>query len=195
MRVLFLGPETSPALGLLRLTDEVEQSTEPLPVSPDCDFIVSHGYRHIVPRAVCEAFDGRAVNLHISYLPWNRGADPNLWSHVDGTPKGVTIHYIAPGLDTGDIIAQRKVRFDIGDTLATSYAKLQDELVSLFADHWPAIKNGTCGRTPQSGGGSYHRSADKARVAHFLTEGWDTRVSVIQALAEGATPRRGMMFD
>ena len=52
----------------------------------------------------------RAINLHISYLPWNRGADPNLWSAV-GMPKGVTIHYINDGFDTGDILFQKAILF------------------------------------------------------------------------------------
>lgn len=46
------------------------------------------------------------MNLHISYLPWNKGADPNFWSCIDGTPAGVTLHHIDAGVDTGDIIAQ-----------------------------------------------------------------------------------------
>ena len=34
------------------------------------------------------------VNLHISYLPFNRGSHPNYWSFVENTPKGVSIHEI-----------------------------------------------------------------------------------------------------
>ena len=34
---------------------------------------------------------GKIINLHISFLPFNRGYYPNLWSHQEGTPSGVTI--------------------------------------------------------------------------------------------------------
>lgn len=93
MRVLFLGPDDSPLLDWLRDRGEcVLQTAEE--VSADrvkdrsFDFLVSYGYRHIIRQAVLDHFPDRAVNLHISYLPWNRGADPNLWSFFDDTPKG-----------------------------------------------------------------------------------------------------------
>ncbi len=52
------------------------------------------------------------INLHISFLPWNRGAHPNFWSFYDDTPKGVTIHLIDEGIDTGAIIYQKEITFD-----------------------------------------------------------------------------------
>lgn len=194
MRVLFLGPDTSPVLAFLREREDVRQTADPL-AAVEADFIVSHGYRHIVSRDLCEAFDGRAVNLHIGYLPWNRGADPNLWSHIDATPSGVTIHYIAPGLDTGDVIAQRLVRFTQADTLATSYAKLQDAMHGLFVQWWPKIKDRTCPRIPQAGSGSYHRSADRQRVSHLLTAGWDTPVQDLRWAFDDGRPICGALVD
>ncbi|HUX61123.1 MAG TPA: formyltransferase family protein, partial [Ignavibacteriaceae bacterium] len=76
--------------------DEVTQTMEPMTdeILQDKDFIVSYGYRNIIGKPVLDKFQGRAINLHISYLPWNRGADPNLWSFFDNTPKGVTIHFL-----------------------------------------------------------------------------------------------------
>src|SRR4029078_12187716 len=73
------------------------------------DWVVSHGDRHIVRADAVEARPGRFVNLRIALLPYNRGADPNLWSWVDGTPKGVTIHLMEPGVDTGPVLAQSAV--------------------------------------------------------------------------------------
>ncbi len=82
----------------------------------------------------------RVVNLHPGYLPWNRGSDPNLWSWIDNTPKGVTIHYVDEGVDTGDLIAQRLVEFEAHETLASSYQRLQVEMVKLFVEHWQSIR-------------------------------------------------------
>jgi methionyl-tRNA formyltransferase len=76
----------------------------------DVDFVVSFGYRHIISARYINALHGRLINIHISLLPWNRGADPNFWSWFDRTPKGVTIHAIDAGVDTGDVLAQ----FDAG---------------------------------------------------------------------------------
>ena len=50
--------------------------------------LVSFGYRFILPGDLLARFPDRAVNLHIAYLPWNRGAHPNVWSAYEGTPAG-----------------------------------------------------------------------------------------------------------
>jgi methionyl-tRNA formyltransferase len=190
LKVLFLGPETSPLLTFLREQgEEVTQTTERIDGeycrAGGFEFLVSYGYRHILRRDVLDCFPGRAVNLHISLLPWNRGADPNFWSFVDGTPKGVTIHYLDEGVDTGDLIAQREVTFGPGETLKTTYERLQAEIQALFREQWPAIRAGTCARTPQQGEGTTHRVKDKEPLAHLLTEGHDTLVEALEAYGRG----------
>lgn len=181
MRVLFLGPEGSPTLAhLIETGEDVDFTADP--VDPDAirrahpEFLVSHGYRHIIKPDVLGLVPDRAINFHIAYLPWNRGADPNLWSWIDDTRKGVTIHYIDENVDTGDIIAQREVEFGHGETLASSYARLQAEMLRLFVEQWPLIRSGGCERRSQQGPGSVHRLADRQRVEHLLVAGWDTPV-------------------
>ena len=180
---LFLGPETSP---LAEWLESVEPSFLQTEQNIDAEFIdeneigllVSYGYRHILKQPLLEKLPGRAVNLHISLLPWNRGADPNLWSFLDDTPKGVTIHYLDEGIDTGDIIAQRRIEFSDPEheTLATTYGQLDTLIQALFRESWQSIKDGSCERSRQSGAGSYHTTADRAAVAALLTDGWDTPV-------------------
>jgi methionyl-tRNA formyltransferase len=193
MKVLFLGPPESPVFDFLKSVEQaVTQTEEPLDCalidSLSVDFLVSHGYRHILRPNVLDRFPKRAVNLHISYLPWNRGADPNLWSFVENTPKGVSIHYLDAGIDTGDLIAQKKRDFAAGETLRTSYARLQAEIAQLFAERWSQIRNGTCAVARQVGPGSFHRVADRERIAHLLTNGWDTPAAQIEP--GGAERRR-----
>jgi methionyl-tRNA formyltransferase len=182
--VLFLGPADSRVASFLTHEGEkVMCQTESIDARMmgclEPEMVVSHGYRHILKREVLDVVRDRAVNLHIAFLPWNRGADPNLWSWIEGTPKGVTIHYLDDGIDSGDVIAQRQVDFNDGETLATSYARLQVEMLALFREKWPEIKAGLCGRSPQSGSGTFHRVADRARVEHLLVAGWDTPVSLL----------------
>lgn len=185
MRVLFLGPPDSPLIaGLRSAGDEVFATGEPLDVEHlddlNPDFLVSYGYRHILRKPVLDRFPARAVNLHISFLPFNRGADPNLWSILEGTPRGVTIHYLDEGIDTGDIIAQRRVEFSSVDTLRTSYGKLQAAIVELFGEQWPAIRAGTCDRQSQTGSGTFHRAKEIERVRHLLVDGWDTPIAALE---------------
>ena len=145
------------------------------------DFAVSYGYRYIVRKPVIEFLNGRIINLHISLLPWNRGADPNLWSFLEDTPKGVTIHYMDEGLDTGDIIAQKEVFFEPeGETLATTYKKLSDEIVNLFSQQWTFIMRGEIRRQQQPSGGSFHRTKDRNNFEYLLSEKrWDTPIETL----------------
>lgn len=177
--ILYLGPPSS-LVQFLRENDEVLQSSVPLgqldleELRPD--WAVSYGYRHIIRQPELDRFHDRIINLHISLLPWNRGADPNLWSWIDDTPKGVTIHHVDAGIDTGDIIAQREVTFSGDETLAESYDLLHRAMRRLFREEWPTISSGRAGRHVQAPGGSCHRVADRVRVAHLLVAGWDTPV-------------------
>ena len=147
-------------------------------------FMVSYGYRHIMRRPVLEFMKDRIVNLHIAYLPWNRGADPNLWSFLEDSPKGVSIHYVDDGIDTGDIIIQRELYFtESKETLETTYHKLHHEIIELFKIHWPLIKNGNCQRMKQPKGGSYHKSSEAKMFEHLLTKGWKTPVIHLKGAA------------
>lgn len=187
MRVLVLSPYAEPiAATFARENDTVvvhEGEVDPAFLAANAiDMIVSYGYPRILKRDVVAAYEGRIVNLHISLLPWNRGADPNFWSFFDSTPKGVTIHRIDEGMDTGALLAQREMRFAADETLATSYEKLRRALEALFDETWRDIKDGRCEARSQSGAGSYHRARDKEAIMQSLPNGWETPVADVEAL-------------
>lgn len=184
-RILFLGSEDSPLIAWLRdHGEQVIQTADKLSAQDVLEqgytFLISYGYRHILHKGILDIFPSKAINLHISYLPWNRSADPNFWSFVEDTPKGVTIHYLDEGVDTGDIIVQKEIEFDSErETLATSYEKLQAAIQDLFKQNWPNIKSGKCQRQKQVGKGSTHKLKDKEGLSHLLTDGWNTPVSAL----------------
>lgn len=74
------------------------------------DYIVSFNYAYLINNDVIQYMQGNIINLHISYLPWNRGVSPNIWSFIDNTPIGVTIHQVDAGFDTGKIIEKESLR-------------------------------------------------------------------------------------
>lgn len=155
--------------------------TEIKEISPG--WIISYGYRHIISPDILNTFPHRVINLHLSYLPWNRGAHPNFWSIYEGTPSGVTIHEIDPGLDTGPILVQRMVEFDWSrDTLQTSYDKLRQSIEELFIESWPAISEGRMVATPQKGSGSTHRKRELESIFGRLPRGWATSISELRLL-------------
>ena len=179
MRVLYLGPPRKQMTSFIASAgDEVVRAEDPMNADDArlvaAEFIVSYGYRHLLARELVARFARRAVNLHISLLPWNRGADPNLWSFLEDTPKGVTIHYLDSGIDTGDIVAQRAVEHLPTDTLRTSYQRLEREIERLFFESWAQLRAGRAGARAQRPGGSFHRAADRAAVEYLLARGGDT---------------------
>lgn len=182
MRILFLGYPDSGLIPWLRQRGEDvfvrEEKLTPADFqNAEFDFLVSYGYRHILKKDVLDRFPSRAINLHVSFLPWNRGADPNAWSFLEDTPKGVTIHHIDEGVDTGDIIVQQLVDLPEHETLAQTYGRLQDSIQALFRENWDQIRAGRAKRLPQPAGGSVHKRSDRSRFEKLLTAGWDTPVS------------------
>ena len=186
MNVLVLGYRPSPITPIIKATnDHVIEADYPINTEflekNNIELAVSFGFRHIIKKPVIEYLQGNIVNLHVSLLPWNRGADPNLWSFLENTPKGVTIHYIDEGLDTGDIIAQKQVYFKTNDhTLATTYNILRQEIIDLFEIEWPSIRQSIARRKPQGPDGSFHLAKDKMKFEYLLFQkGWDTPVKYL----------------
>ncbi|MCQ2522757.1 MAG: formyl transferase [Lachnospiraceae bacterium] len=137
-----------------KLTPEIVKDLEP-------SFVVSFNYKHIVKADVIDCLKGKIINLHVSYLPYNKGASPNFFSFMENTPKGVTIHKLEAGLDSGDILLQKELKFDESkETFKTSYDKLINEITSLLIDNWKDLKDGKIASKTQTEGGSYHKMSD-----------------------------------
>jgi methionyl-tRNA formyltransferase len=124
----------------------------------------------------------KIINLHISLLPYNRGSNPNVWSFLEDTPKGVTIHYIDEGIDTGDILFQKEIIFEEdNETLSSSYNKLNKEMQSFFIDNWEAIKEFHFSPMPQPNDGSIHSVEDFKRIGNILgKEDWNINIKELK---------------
>ncbi len=140
--------------------------------------VISYNYRHIIPPEVIKALHGKIINLHISLLPWNRGSSPNLWSIIDSTPKGITIHVLDEGLDTGDILLQKELAFDEDkETLRSSYDRLNSEIVRLLKDNWEYIWRGDWKPKKQQLGGSKHTVKDLQDFLHGRNFSYDMTIA------------------
>jgi len=132
-------------------------------LKPDIGLSILFDY--ILSNEFIKLFAKGIVNLHPSYLPYNRGQYPNVWSIVEGTPSGVTLHYLEEGIDTGDIIAQQEVQTESMDTGETLYRKLESASIKLFQEYWPLIRAGQNPRSPQAGfKGTYHTTKDVDKI-------------------------------
>lgn len=191
MFILFLGPETRWKIDLINFFENdnniIESHNDILSIKKlkikKYDFLISYNYKYILEERILNLFKGKAINLHISYLPWNKGSDPNLWSILENTKKGVSIHQMDKNLDTGKLLFQKELFFKEDATLKSSYEYLQDEIVDLFKSKWISIKEHKINPKVQKKGGSYHNSNEKSKFIHLLAKGWDTKVSALEGKA------------
>lgn len=132
-------------------------------LQPDIGLSVLFGF--ILRPEFLALFESGVANLHPSFLPYNRGSNPDIWSIVDKTPAGATLHYIDGGVDTGHIIAQEQVAIEPVDTGYTLYRKLEETCVDLFKATWPMMRSGCAPRLLQDKQeGTYHATADVNRI-------------------------------
>jgi len=129
------------------------------------DIILSVLFDYVLREGLIRIPSMGCINLHPAYLPYGRGQYPNVWSIVEQTPAGATLHYIEDeGIDTGDIIAQKEAVVDFKDTGESLYRKLEKACIELFKDNWEAIKSGTNKRIAQPAGGTYHTTKDVRKI-------------------------------
>jgi formyltetrahydrofolate deformylase len=92
---------------------EQEAQLQALATRERVDLIVLARYMQILSPALCLAWAGRAINIHHSFLPSFKGAQPYHQAHARGVKIiGATAHYVTPDLDEGPIIEQDVARVD-----------------------------------------------------------------------------------
>ncbi|MFI9824160.1 formyltetrahydrofolate deformylase [Streptomyces sp. NPDC052013] len=93
----------------------------------DVDLVVLARYMQILSDDLCKQLEGKAINIHHSFLPSFKGARPYVQAHRRGVKLvGATAHYVTPDLDEGPIIEQDVVRVD--------HSRDPDELVTIGRD-------------------------------------------------------------
>jgi len=164
--------------------------------SRNAEIAVSVLFRSILRQPFLDLFSRGCLNLHPAYLPYNRGSYPNVWSIVEKTPAGVTLHYIDAGVDTGDIIAQREVTVEATDTGSTLYRKLKSAAFELFKSTWPLVESGNAPRTKQDAThGTFHRKRDVDAIDEIDPEGLYRAEDLINVLrARTFAPYSGAYF-
>lgn len=91
------------------------------------ELIVLARYMQILSPAFCNEFAGRIINIHHSFLPGFKGANPYAQAHARGVKLiGATAHFVTSDLDEGPIIEQNVTRVD--------HAASKDALVQIGQD-------------------------------------------------------------
>jgi formyltetrahydrofolate deformylase len=100
-------------------------------------------YMQILSPALCARLSGRIINIHHSFLPGFKGANPYKQAHARGVKLiGATAHFVTSDLDEGPIVEQNVVRVDHSRSARELMAIGQDEesrtltqAVRWFAEH------------------------------------------------------------
>ena len=114
------------------------------------DILFSFYYRRMIGREILAIPPAGCLNLHGSLLPRYRGRCPVNWVLINGEQEtGVTLHYMTPRPDDGDIVGQRRVAIHEEDTARTLHAKLAKAAEGLLDDLLPRLAAGNAPRVPQ----------------------------------------------
>jgi len=112
--------------------------------------IVVMAYGQILPRDLLEIPPVACLNLHASLLPRWRGAAPIQAAIAAGDPEtGITVMYMAEGLDTGDILLQRKIEILPADTGGSLHDRLAQIAPEALLDALQMLAKGNAPRIPQ----------------------------------------------
>lgn len=108
------------------------------------------------------------INTHPSLLPFNRGKHYNFWALVEEAPFGVSLHFVEPGIDSGDIIAQQNIDSSWEDTGESLYIRAQAAMVALVRETYPVIRSLDIPRSRQApGAGSFHLARELEPASVF----------------------------
>lgn len=114
----------------------------------DVCFVI--GWSQIIRNEVLRIPRLGMIGSHSSLLPHNRGSAPINWSIIRGEKEtGNTLMLLAPGVDTGDIIDQRRFPITPYDTCKTLYEKVSDTNKDMILALYQKLSTGEFSQGPQ----------------------------------------------
>lgn len=114
------------------------------------ELIVVAAYGRILPMDILELPPKGCVNVHSSLLPKYRGSAPINWAILNGDSEtGVSIQYMAEGVDTGDVIASACTQIPLEENAQQLYGRLAEMGAELIVRVVADIEQGTVSATPQ----------------------------------------------
>ncbi|MDE6362896.1 MAG: methionyl-tRNA formyltransferase, partial [Lachnospiraceae bacterium] len=152
----------------------------------EADVYVVAAFGQILSKEILELPRFGCVNIHASLLPKYRGAAPINQCIIDGEREtGVTIMQMDAGIDTGDILTQKKVIIEDKETAETLFDKLSQAGAALIVETLPKIERGEVTPAKQDESlASYVKMMDKAQGRID----WTCDAVSIERLVRGLNP-------
>ena len=131
MRAEFIAPGRFKT----KLEPEAEERVVSLLREAGVEWVALAGYMRMLKAPLLEAFGGRIVNIHPSLLPEFPGLEAWKQALAAGVSEtGCTVHLVDAGMDTGAILAQRRVPVLPGDTPESLHARVQEQEHALYPE-------------------------------------------------------------
>jgi methionyl-tRNA formyltransferase len=134
------------------------------------DLLVSAFFDQRLQEAALAVPSRGCVNIHPSLLPSFKGVDPVLQARVQRAGVGVTVHYMTPALDAGDILVQRSPPIRAGASIFETTAVLFREGAELLTAQIGRLERRERG-TPQSIAGCYQSWPSRAEIRSLRARG------------------------
>lgn len=128
------------------------------------DLFLSIGYPKIFHSELLRVPRRLSVNFHASLLPAYRGKHPVFWCLRNCERwSGLTVHVMDPGIDTGDLLFQVRIRTRRDDTVSSLYDRIMERSQNLVSRLLSDLENGTLTRMsqPQIGASYYSSTTEK----------------------------------
>jgi methionyl-tRNA formyltransferase len=137
------------------------------------DLVISVSCPQIFGRELLELPRLGCVNVHSALLPHYRGMLPTFWALTEGeTSTGVTVHYMSPGIDGGDIILQETVPISGQDTLQSLMRRCKTVAADLVVLGVERFRDGCVTVSPNPPDeGSYFTFPERDDVRRFKAAG------------------------
>ncbi|MDR1538081.1 MAG: methionyl-tRNA formyltransferase [Clostridiales bacterium] len=153
------------------------------------DVILVAAYGQILPKTILYYPKYGCINVHASLLPKYRGAAPINWALINGeNESGVTIMQMDAGIDTGDMILQRRVPIHPEETCGELYSRLAELGAEALIEVLEDIEAKISFRKPQSSEGSSYAPMISAQTGRL---DWSKTGREIVCLIRGLNPSPG----
>ena len=156
-------------------------------INPELIAVVAYG--KILPVSVLDFPKHGCVNVHVSLLPKYRGAAPMQRAIIEGEKEtGVTIMYMAEGVDTGDIITAEAFPIGPEDDFEVIHDRSAEVGGKLLVKTIKDIENGTATRTPQDHALATHAAKIEKEDCKI---DFERSAAVLDCAIRGVTPIPG----
>ena len=146
------------------------------------DIIVVSRFSEILPSEVISIPWLGILNIHCSLLPQLRGPEPIAAAIIGGfSESGVTIHYMDRGIDTGDIILQKRIPLEAAETNQTFHEKAALVMQPMIAEVMKMLLAGNVTRTKQDHSKASYFSIKKIFGSDDVYVDWSQPSRIIEA--------------